>query len=61
MTQVLVASIRNVNHIVESAKIGADVATIPPSLFDKLIHHQLTDSGLKDFLKDWAETKQSII
>jgi transaldolase len=56
MTQVLVASIRNVNHIVESAKIGADVATIPPSLFDKLIHHQLTDSGLKDFLKDWAES-----
>lgn len=61
MTQVLVASVRNVNHIVESAKIGADIATIPPSLFDKLIQHQLTDSGLKDFLKDWAETNQSII
>lgn len=61
MTQVLVASVRNVNHIVESAKIGADIATIPPSLFDKLIQHQLTDSGLRDFLKDWAETNQSII
>jgi len=61
MTQVLVASVRNVNHIVESAKIGADVATIPPSLFNKLIQHQLTDQGIEQFLKDWAATNQSII
>lgn len=61
LTNVLVASVRNINHVLEAAKIGADIATIPPSLFGKLIEHQLTDKGLEQFLLDWKETKQKII
>lgn len=59
-TEVLVASIRHPMHLVESAKMGADVATLPPSVMKQLIKHPLTDSGLEAFLKDWAKTGQSI-
>jgi len=60
-TQVLVASIRNPNHITESAKMGADVATIPPKVIRQLFNHPLTDKGLEAFVKDWAKTGQSIL
>ncbi len=59
-TEVLVASIRNPIHIVESAKMGAHVATIPPSVIRQLFHHPLTDKGLAAFLKDWEKTGQKI-
>lgn len=56
-TQVLVASVRNVKHVVESAVIGAHVATIPPAILDELIKHPLTDKGLETFLADWEKVK----
>jgi|TARA_B100000795_G_scaffold259950_1_gene235373 transaldolase len=59
-TEVLVASIRNPNHVIESAKIGADVVTLPANILKQLIHHPLTDNGLKAFLEDWKMTGQSI-
>ena len=59
-TQVLVASIRNPLHIIESAKMGADVATIPPSVMKQLAGHPLTDKGLATFLSDWQKTGQKI-
>ncbi len=53
MTEILVASIRNPIHIVESAKLGADVATLPYSVIMQLFNHPLTDIGIEKFLKDW--------
>ena len=60
-TQILAASIRSVNHIAESARIGADVITAPPSVIKKMVEHPLTDKGLDAFLKDWAKTGQKIL
>nr|WP_295743454.1 fructose-6-phosphate aldolase [uncultured Acidocella sp.] len=60
-TEVLAASIRNPIHLIEAAKMGADVATIPPSVIKQLYAHPLTDKGLSAFLKDWAATGQSIV
>lgn len=60
-TQILAASIRTANHVAEAAKIGADVATIPPATLRKLASHPLTDAGLEVFLADWAKTGQSIL
>jgi len=60
-TEILVASIRTVNHITQSAIIGADVVTVPPAILKKLIHHPLTDKGLEGFMKDWAKTGQKIL
>lgn len=54
-TQILVASIRHPIHILEAAKIGADVATMPYDVLDKLFKHPLTDIGLKKFLDDWKK------
>jgi len=59
-TQVLVASIRNPIHIVESAKLGAHVATIPAKVIKQLAQHPLTDKGIETFVKDWAGTGQTI-
>jgi len=59
-TQVLVASVRNPIHIVESAKMGAHVATIPPSVIKQLFNHPLTDKGLAAFMADWQKTGQKI-
>ena len=59
-TKILAASIRTVNHVKEAALIGADVATIPPSIMKVLVKHPLTDKGLDIFLKDWAKTGQDI-
>ncbi|MEM9725475.1 MAG: fructose-6-phosphate aldolase [Pseudomonadota bacterium] len=60
-TEILAASIRTVNHVHECAKIGADVATLPPNVLKKLVEHPLTAKGLEVFLADWAKTKQSIL
>jgi transaldolase len=54
-TQVLVASIRHPVHVVEAAKLGAHVATMPPEVLDKMVKHPLTDIGLKRFLDDWQK------
>ncbi|HTL44271.1 MAG TPA: fructose-6-phosphate aldolase [Vicinamibacterales bacterium] len=52
-TEVLVASVRNPMHVVEAARLGADICTCPPAIIDSLFNHPLTDSGLKKFLADW--------
>ncbi|WP_430436756.1 fructose-6-phosphate aldolase [Oceanibaculum nanhaiense] len=60
-TEVLVASIRNPVHVVDAAKMGADVCTVPPSTLRQLFNHPLTDKGLAAFLADWKKTGQSIL
>jgi transaldolase len=60
-TQILAASIRSANHVKEAALAGADVATIPAGVIKGLAAHVLTDKGLAQFSKDWAETGQSIL
>ncbi|MCC7260784.1 MAG: fructose-6-phosphate aldolase [Alphaproteobacteria bacterium] len=60
-TEVLVASVRNPVHIVASAKMGADVVTVPPSVIKQLVNHPLTDKGLETFLADWKKTGQTIL
>lgn len=60
-TEVLVASIRNPMHIIESAKMGAHVMTSPPNVIKQLYNHPLTTSGLAAFVKDWEKTGQSIL
>jgi transaldolase len=57
-TQILVASVRHPMHVVESAKIGADVVTLPPDVLGKMLKHPLTDVGLKNFLADWEKLKK---
>jgi transaldolase len=57
-TEVLVASVRHPMHVVEAALIGADVCTMPFSVFDKLLNHPLTDIGLKNFLADWEKVSK---
>jgi transaldolase len=60
-TEVLVASVRTPLHVVEAAKLGAHVATIPPAVLRQMFAHPLTDKGLQVFLADWAKTGQSIL
>ena len=60
-TEILVASVRGVQHIVDAALLGADVATIPPKIMSQMYKHPLTDKGLEDFLIDWESTGQSIL
>lgn len=60
-TEVLVASIRSPMHVVEAARMGAHVATMPPKTLWQLYQHPLTDKGLKAFLDDWAKSGQSIL
>ena len=60
-TEVLVASVRHPMHVVDAAKMGAHVATIPPSVLRAMFKHPLTDKGLDAFLKDWAKTGQKIL
>jgi len=59
-TEVLAASIRHPIHLIEAAKQGAHVATIPPSVIKQLYHHPLTEKGLATFVADWAKTGQTI-
>jgi transaldolase len=57
-TEILVASVRHPIHVLEAAKIGADIATIPYEVLEKLFKHPLTDIGLKKFLDDWKKVPQ---
>ena len=59
-TQILVASVRHPVHVVEAAKIGADVMTAPPKIILQLFKHPLTDAGISGFLKDWQASGQKI-
>ncbi len=56
-TEILVASIRNPGHVLEAARIGADIATIPPAVMKGLAKHPLTDKGIELFLADWEKVK----
>jgi transaldolase len=60
-TEVLVASVRHPMHVVEAAKMGAEVATVPPAVLRQMFSHPLTDKGLAAFLSDWQKTGQSIL
>ncbi|MBS7668497.1 fructose-6-phosphate aldolase [Croceicoccus gelatinilyticus] len=60
-TEILVASVRHVTHVLESARIGADVMTAPPAVIKNLVKHVLTDKGIEGFMADWAKTGQSIL
>ena len=60
-TEILAASIRNVDHVRHAAIIGAGCATLPPAVFDDLFKHPLTENGLQQFMSDWARTGQSIL
>ena len=60
-TEVLVASVRSKQHLIDAAVIGAHVATLPPKVIYELYEHPLTDKGLKSFLDDWEKTGQSIL
>ena len=60
-TEILVASVRHPVHVLESARIGADVMTAPPAVIRALFNHPLTDKGIQGFLADWAKTGQKII
>ncbi len=59
-TEVLVASVRGPSHVIQAAKLGAHVATMPPSVLRSLYLHPLTDKGLASFAADWAKTGQQI-
>ena len=59
-TEILVASVRHPMHVVEAAKLGADVMTAPPKIIHQLFKHPLTDVGIASFLKDWEATGQKI-
>ena len=58
-TQILVASVRHPMHIVEAARMGADVVTCPPAVYDACFNHPLTDLGLERFLKDWKQAQDA--
>jgi transaldolase len=60
-TEVLVASVRHPGHVIQAARLGAHVATLPPKVLKQLVQHPLTDKGLAAFLKDWEATGQKII
>jgi len=57
-TEVIVASIRHPIHVIQAARIGADIATIPPKVLHKMVKHSLTDVGMKRFLDDWKKVKK---
>jgi len=57
-TEVLVASVRHTLHIIEAAKLGADIVTLPPEILGKMLAHPLTEKGLSAFLSDWEKIKK---
>ena len=57
-TEVIVASIRHPIHVIEAARLGADIATVPPDIIRKMIKHPLTDTGIQSFLSDWKKVKK---
>lgn len=60
-TEVLVASVRHPLHVIDAARLGADVATLPPKVLRQMYQHPLTDSGLHGFMADWAASGQTIL
>lgn len=58
-TKIITASIRHPRHVIEAAKAGSQVATIPPNILDKMIEHPLTDDGLRRFAEDWEKVSKS--
>ena len=60
-TKILVASVRNMEHVAQAAIIGADVVTLPPKILEELYEHPLTKKGLDAFMEDWKKTNQKII
>lgn len=56
-TEIIVASVRNLEHVKEAGLLGADIATIPPKIIDEMFKHELTDKGIKKFLEDWDKVK----
>ena len=56
-TEIIVASVRNLEHVKESGMLGAHIATIPPKLINEMFKHELTDKGIKKFLEDWEKVK----
>ncbi len=59
-TQVLVASVRHPEHVIEAAKLGAHIATVPPDVFEKLFKHPLTDKGIRQFDEDYRKALESL-
>jgi transaldolase len=57
-TEVIVASIRHPIHVIQAARLGADISTIPPGVIRKMVKHSLTDIGIKNFLNDWKKVKK---
>jgi len=57
-TEVIVASVRHPIHVIEAARLGADIATVPPAIIRKMVKHSLTDVGIKRFLDDWKKVKK---
>jgi len=57
-TEVIVASVRHPIHVIDAARIGADIATLPPAVIRKMVKHKLTDAGIESFLKDWEKVKE---
>ena len=57
-TEVIVASIRHPIHVMEAARLGADIATVPPDVIRKMVKHPLTDAGIQSFLNDWKKVKK---
>jgi len=57
-TEVIVASIRHPIHVIEAARLGADIATVPPDVIRKMTKHPLTDAGIQSFLNDWKKVKK---
>jgi len=57
-TEIIVASIRHPIHVIDAARIGADIATIPPAVIKKMVSHSLTDKGIQSFLNDWKKVKK---
>ena len=60
-TEILVASVRGVQHVVDAALLGADVATVPPQIITAMFKHPLTDKGIEAFTADWNKSGQSIL
>jgi transaldolase len=57
-TEIIVASVRHPRHVIEAARIGADIATVPFAVMEKLVRHPLTDLGIERFLADWRKVKK---
>jgi transaldolase len=57
-TEVIVASIRHPRHVIEAGLLGADIATIPAAVLEKMVKHPLTDAGMEKFLMDWARVRK---